>query len=233
MFEVVCRLSPPKQQSRNNNPSITTKKDLEAIAYDGQWRRVLTACLLHGGLLPALSAADALRDGGFALEALGGGLQALAVLICAAAGAGGAQLLAPTAPVGFAGAGLVAGVYCGWAATVALRFRGGAEEGGGVPWTSDRGLLHLAVAAASAAYQPAAVGFPCLLGGALGGALGALLSPVLARAMFAALTLPAMAALVALRVAVETARLALGIVGALLLATWRAGAEALRAIRGL
>ena len=201
--------------------------DLDAIAYDREWRRVLTACLLHSGVVPALCAADALRDGGFALEALGGGLQALAVLLCAGAGAGAAQLRFPVAGVGLAGAGLVVGVYGGWAATVLLRFRGK-----GLPLCSDRGLVYIAIAALSAWHQPA-VGLPCLAGGALGGALGALLAPALARALFVAMAAPVAAALAALKIALETLKVALGVVGVLLLATWRAGAEAVRLIRGL
>jgi hypothetical protein len=118
------------------------------------------------------------------------------------------------------------GVYAEWAVLALTRARGQ------IPVTSDRGLLVLALSAGLACLRPE-VGPASLAGGAAGGTLGALIAPLLARAAFAAVALPVGAALAAARLAIETAKLAAGIVAALLVATWRSGVEVVRTVRGI
>lgn len=208
--------------------TVTAAQDRAAWWLDGerQWGRLLSAALLHGSLLPALWCADGLRNAGAWLELACGRLQALIMFACAAAGAAAAQLWLNDCAACVSGAGLATGAYTAWAALAATRLRGE------VPLTSDRGLLYLALNAAAAWHQPA-VGLPCLAGGAAGGALGALAAPALARIAYAAAALPVVLTLAAARLAIETAKLAAAAAVVLLAATWRAGAEAVRTVRGL
>jgi hypothetical protein len=182
---------------------------------------------VHSGVLPALWCADGLRNAGSWVELLCGGLQAAIVLAFSAFGAAAAQLVVGPAETGLAGSGAVTGLYVAWALLALTRGRRLR-----MPATSDRGLLYLLLNLLLAARQPA-VGLPSMAGGAAGGALGALLAAPLARAAAVLVAVPAAAAIVLARFAVETARLLLGAALALVVATMRAAGEVVRTVRGL
>jgi rhomboid protease GluP len=201
-------------------------QDTTAVAVDGEWHRLLTAGLLHSGLLPLVCCADGVRNAGSWVEAYCGSLQAVVTVVLCAAGAGLGQLLAGRADTGLAGAGVCTGLYAAWLTLGLTRGRGV------MPITSDRGVLYALLNALMAAYQPA-VGFACLAGGALGGVAGTLLAPLLARVLYTCTAVTAAVALSLARAALETVRLGLGVVLALLVATFRAAGEVARTVRGL
>jgi len=203
------------------------QQDRFAIVKDGEWWRLLTAGLLHSGIVPTLWCISGLRNAGAWIElGTGSALQTLVVFAACGAGATMGQLLARATSAGLAGAGLVTGVYVAWLVLGVTRARGQ------MPVTSELGILLLALNTGLAVYQPA-VGLASLLGGAVGGAVGMLLAPVLARVVFFALALPIALALALARLGIETARLLLGVVGLLLLSTGKAAVEAVRTVRGV
>jgi membrane associated rhomboid family serine protease len=205
---------------------LTQPQDVPSLAERGEWLRLLTAGLLHSGALAALVAIDAVREAGAWVEGACGGLTAGIVFTASAAAAALAQLTFGCAVCYLSGAGVAAGGYAAWAALALTRCRGL------MPGTSDRAILYILLGLILAFHQPA-VGPACLAGGAAGGAAALLLAPVLERGVMVATALPVVGALTALRVAVETARLALAFVWTLVVTTWRAAAEVVRTVRGL
>ncbi len=115
---------------------------------------------------------------------------------------------------------------------VALCIMGLTRCRGAIPVTSDRGLLWCTLNCLLALYQPA-IGLPSVVGGAVGGAVGALCAAELGQALGLALGLPVIAFLVAGKVALEAVRLVVTIVLTFVVATWRAGQEAFKAVRNL
>jgi hypothetical protein len=187
---------------------------------------LFTCGLVHAGLFPALWCADGIGNASWWLEVRMGSLQLLAVFVTVVLGAAAGHLALEGNAYGACCPGVCVGLYVAWAVAALTRFRGT------MPACSDKGVLYIILTALVAAQQPL-IGLGSLLGGALAGAVAVPAAPALAQGLFYAFYLPTSAALVAARIALDTAKVVLAIAATLAYGLWQLVVTVAQTIRGL